>query len=60
MKPKISMSENRVKLYPNPISVQRHDKILIKGYKDIKENQGQMSRILLKISRKIREFSWNT
>ena len=38
---------------PNAIFVQRSDKILIEGDNNIKENQGEMSRILLTISGKI-------
>ena len=50
------MATSRVKALPDYISVQRSDKIIIKSYKNIGENHGEMSGISLKMSGKIREF----
>ena len=41
----------------NPIFAQRNDEVLIEGYEYIGENLGVMSKVSLKISRKIRQFS---
>ena len=50
------MERNRVNTLPNPSSYQRNDKILIEGYKNFRENQGDMSRTSLKVSGKTREL----
>ena len=40
----------------SPITVQRNHKVLIEGYENIRENQGKLNNISLKMSGKIREF----
>ena len=50
------MAKNGTKALPNILSVKRNYSILIEGYRNIGENQGILSRILLKISGEIRVF----
>ena len=50
IKPKIQMARNRVKDLPNSISVERNDKILIEGYRNMRDAQGEMGSISLTIS----------
>ena len=49
------MAKTRARVLPNRISVLRNDKFLIDVYRNMRENQGEIGRILLKISRKARE-----
>ena len=56
MKSSTRTSRKGVQTLPNPVSVQRNDKILVEGYKDISENQGKMSSISLKYEEKAGKF----
>ena len=54
LKQKLWMAKDRFKVLRCPIFVQRNDKKLSMGCKNIRENQGYMSMTSLKISWKIR------
>jgi len=49
--------QSKVKDLTTTIPFQRNDGILTKGYRNIRKSEGEMSRISLNISGKIREFA---
>ena len=56
MKPNVWLARNRVKALPEPIFVQRNDKVVIDGCKNFKKSQGIVSRISLNMSGTIGSF----